>query len=101
MSFVSFKPFKALAVAAVALGPVLGALAAAPAQAADEALTPAQEEAVRGLVRQYILDNPEIIAEAIDRLRSKQQAAAQEAQKEGHCSPRRYAELRPRQSSAG
>lgn len=84
MTSIFFKPRKALAVAAVALGTAVAASAAAPApaQAADEALSPAQEEAVRGLVRQYILENPEIIAEAIDRLRSKQQAAAQEAQKE-------------------
>ncbi|WP_404380450.1 DsbA family protein [Caenispirillum salinarum] len=75
------KPRKALAVAAVALGVAFAAAAPAPALA-DEALTPAQEDAVRGLVREYILDNPEIIAEAIDRLRSKQQAAAEQAQKE-------------------
>lgn len=73
------KPRKALAVAAVALGT---AFTAAPALAADEALNPAQEDAVRALVREYILDNPEIIAEAIDRLRSKQQAAAEQAQKD-------------------
>ncbi|EKV29179.1 27kDa outer membrane protein [Caenispirillum salinarum AK4] len=76
------KPRKALAVAAVALGAAFAATAAPAPALADEALTPAQEDAVRGLVREYILDNPEIIAEAIDRLRSKQQAAAEQAQKE-------------------
>lgn len=71
----------ALAVAAVALAAAVTVAPAAPARAA-EALTDAQADAVRGLVRDYILENPEIIAEAIERLRAKQQEAAQTAQRE-------------------
>ena len=65
-------PGKALAVAAVALG----ASFASAAQAGDDALTPAQEDAVRALARQVILDDPEIIAAALERLRGKRQAEA-------------------------
>lgn len=82
MSLLLRLPRRLLSVAAVALA--VGAAAvtgpATSARAADEALTPAQEEAVRALVRDYILENPGIIAEAIDRLRARQQAAADAAQ---------------------
>jgi len=40
-------------------------------------LNPAQVEAVRKLVRQYIMENPEIIAEAIEALREKQRLVAE------------------------
>ncbi|MBW7850859.1 MAG: DsbA family protein [Rhodospirillales bacterium] len=55
-------------------------LAYAPAQATaqdQQPLSPAQTEAVRKLVRQYIMENPEIIAEAIEALREKQRLAAE------------------------
>lgn len=85
MTSIFSNPRKALAVATVALGSTFAATTAAlpvVAQAAEDALSPAQEEQVRGLVRQYILDNPEIIAEAIELLRDKQRAAAEQAQRE-------------------
>lgn len=66
------------AVAAVAV--MAGGLsAAAPVRAAD-ALTDAQKAEVRDLVRSYILENPDIVMEAIGILqaREEQQAAAQQ-----------------------
>ncbi len=53
---------------AVTAAPVLG-------QSPAKALTPAQEQAVRKLVRDYLIKNPEIIVEAIQRLREKRQQA--------------------------
>ena len=60
---------------------VLLALAASPAPALAQAPEPAAPEAraIEEIVRRYLLENPEIIAEAIERLRAKQ-AAAQEAE---------------------
>ncbi len=58
---------------------VLGLLAASPAgpgAAAAEDFSPAQEEAINKLVRQYILDHPEIILEAVQALEQRKQAAA-------------------------
>lgn len=50
-----------------------------PGARAEEtpALTAGQAEAVRKLVRDHILENPEIIAEAIEALREKQRLAAE------------------------
>lgn len=58
----------------------LGILAAAPAfaEATQPPLTPAQEEAVRKLVRDYLVNNPEVLLEAMQALRQKQRLAAQE-----------------------
>jgi len=44
---------------------------------ASETFTEAQEQAIRELVRSYILEHPEIILEAVKVLETKQQAAAQ------------------------
>jgi protein-disulfide isomerase len=56
------------------------AVTAAPvlAQGTSKALTPAQEQAVRKLVRDYLIENPEIIVEAMQRLRQKRQRAERE-----------------------
>lgn len=56
------------------------AATAAPvlAQGTAKALTPAQEQAVRKLVRDYLIENPEIIVEAMQRLRDKRQLAERE-----------------------
>jgi protein-disulfide isomerase len=67
---------KLLASAAVA---ALLAFAPPAAQAQEEQpLSPKQQEAVKKLVRDYIMANPEIIAEAIEALREKQRLAAEE-----------------------
>jgi protein-disulfide isomerase len=60
---------------AVAVSCVAGtAWLAPPALAADAALSPAQEEAVRALVRDTLIRNPEILNEAMEALQAKQQA---------------------------
>jgi protein-disulfide isomerase len=46
------------------------------AAAAEEAFTPEQQEAIRALVRSYILEHPEIILEAVQALEAKQAEAA-------------------------
>ena len=51
----------------------------APSAVAEDALTPAQEKAIEKLVEQYILDNPEVLVRAIDRLQAKRRAAEQAA----------------------
>lgn len=54
-------------------------LAAAPAARAQEepALSAKQSDAVRKLVRDYMMEHPEIIAEALEALREKQMLAAE------------------------
>ena len=46
----------------------------AAAPAAEPAFTPQQKRAVEDVVRQYLLDNPGVIIEAIEALRQKQKA---------------------------
>lgn len=57
---------------------LLLALLATPLPAAAEEFTPAQQEEINRLVRQYILDHPEVILEAVQALESRKQAAADE-----------------------
>lgn len=54
---------------------LLLALFAGPAQAASEPFNEAQEAAIKELVRSYILENPEILPEAIEILQARQEAA--------------------------
>jgi protein-disulfide isomerase len=56
--------------------------AAATAQDAKSTLTPEQEQRVRDLVKEYILANPEIILEAVQTLRRKQEEMAGKAARE-------------------
>ena len=42
-------------------------------------MTPAEKDAFRGEVRQYLLDNPEVILEAMDLLQARKAAAEQQA----------------------
>ena len=53
------------------------AVTAAPvlAESTPKALTPAQEQAIRNLVRDYLFKNPEIIVEAMQKLREKREQA--------------------------
>ena len=62
------RSFAAVAVAALLL-------TAGPAAAADS-FSPEQEEAIGKLVRQYILDHPEVILEAVQALEQRKQAQA-------------------------
>lgn len=59
---------------AVALSLSLALLPAAASAA--ESFTPAQEDAIRALVRSYILENPEVILEAVQALEARQAEAA-------------------------
>jgi len=62
-----------------------GSLFAAPALAQSDAkkpLTPEQEKAIQGVIKQYILDNPEVIIEAVEGLRKKQEAMKAEQAKQ-------------------
>lgn len=58
----------------------LGTAAWAPAGAQDSSFSDAQADEVKGLVREYILENPEIIAEAITLLQAKQENEKAERQ---------------------
>ncbi len=58
------------------------ALAALPAAGQEATFSAAEEERINELVRKHILDNPEIIAEAITLLQSRQEAQRQERQQE-------------------
>ena len=62
---------------------VLAAFAAAvltvPAMAED-ALTPAQQDAVRALVREVLRNNPELVMEALETLHARQEQVKQQAQ---------------------
>ncbi len=49
-------------------------LAALPALAAEDALSPRQKQAVEEVVRDYLLRNPEVLVEAIRALRTRQEA---------------------------
>ncbi|WP_445679458.1 DsbA family protein [Radicibacter daui] len=69
--------------AALAMALVAGPLMAPVARADDAApLSPAQQDAVRALVRETLVKNPEIIMEALQELK-KQQVAQQEASQKG------------------
>ena len=61
---------------------LLGLLAGAPAHAQSPAFTPEQRDALQGLIRQYILDHPEVIMEALTVMdaRQKQEAETRAAQ---------------------
>lgn len=65
--------------AAAAFIAALPAFAAPPAVAAD-ALTPAQQDAVRELVHQYLLDNPEVLIEALQAYQARADAESQKRQ---------------------
>ena len=70
------------AAAAVSLGAVLFLAPPSMAQnTSSEAISAEQKKAFEGIVREYILENPEIITEAIERLRQKQRLAEARADK--------------------
>lgn len=76
--------FRPLAAAAMGLLLLAGPLSAAPAAFAAEAkapLTAAQEEAIKALVKRYIIEHPEIIVEAMERLRADREKKQKQAVK--------------------
>lgn len=66
---------------ALALAGLAFSLAAVPARAQGQALTPEQRQAVVDLVRETLLKNPEIIQEAMIELERRNQVAQAEAQR--------------------
>jgi protein-disulfide isomerase len=60
---------------------IVGLLPPAAVAQDDQSLTPKQQDAVRKLVHDYIMENPAIVAEAIDALREKEALAAENAGK--------------------
>ena len=57
------------------------ALMAAPSARAQDDLNPKQQDAVKKLIHDYIMENPSIIADAIEALRQKEDMAAEAAAK--------------------
>ena len=53
-------------------------LAALPALAAEDALSPRQKQAVEEVVREYLLRNPEVLVEAIRAWQARQEAEDRE-----------------------
>ncbi|MBI3445709.1 MAG: DsbA family protein [Magnetospirillum sp.] len=53
------------------------ALTALPAQAQEAPLTPKQAEAVKKVVRDYLMEHPEVLGEALEALREKMRAQAE------------------------
>ncbi len=72
------QPFVARAVVAIAILAVSGIAAA---RADDASLSPAQQDAVRKIVHDYLAEHPEAIVDAIQTLRERDQAAARDATK--------------------
>jgi protein-disulfide isomerase len=56
--------------------------AAFPARAQDKPFTPEQEKRIKEMVKEYILANPEIILEAVQTLRRRQEEAQKKAAQE-------------------
>ena len=64
----------ARAVAVPALALLLASQAWAPAGASSHGLSPTQKKQVEEIIRQYLLQNPEIMVEAINNLRTREEA---------------------------
>jgi len=72
--------FRSLAIAALGLLLLAGPLSPAPSVAAEAKapLSGAQEEAIKKLVRKYLIEHPEIIVEAMERLRAEREKKQKE-----------------------
>ncbi len=89
MRFVHYRPgglARILMVAGLVIG--LAVSSVPPSQAAEDNLSAAQQKQVEELVRKYIVDHPEVIVEAIQRMQAREQEAqkvrAQAALKDNH-----------------
>ncbi len=83
-------PFFRLA-AVASLVVALALLHPDPARAAGDELSPAQKKQVEEIVRQYLLKNPEVLIEALNTLRTREEA--EEAKGQGDAIAGRRAEL--------
>lgn len=57
------------------------AFAAVPAGAEEKSPSPAERKAIEGIVRDYIMNNPEVVIQSIQGLRAREEKAAQEKAK--------------------
>ena len=80
-----------LALAVPALALLLAAQAWTPAGASNHALSPAQKKQVEEVVRQYLLKNPEVMVEAINNLRTREES--EEAQSTQEIIAKRQADI--------
>jgi len=83
------RPWRLSAIIAAALTLIIAAAwivsargadneSAAAAEAREAGFDAKQQAAIKAMVREYILENPEILPEAVEKLRAKQMAAAME-----------------------
>jgi len=82
------------------LAVLLVAVSIAPAGAADP-LTPAQSDAVRQIIREYLVENPEILIEALRSYESRMAATAQKQRQETLAQRRDQLERDPTSPVAG
>ena len=80
--------FRLLAAAALGAALIIGSGPALP-EAAKKPLTAAQEKAIKDLVRKYIIDHPEVIVEAMEKLRADRQKREKERVKRALVSMRK------------
>ena len=73
--------FRSVATVAYLGAMLLLSFASMAQNASSGAISAEQKKAFEGIVREYILENPEIITEAIERLREKQRLAEAQADK--------------------
>jgi protein-disulfide isomerase len=80
-----------------------GLAMAVPAGAADapKTFTPEQEKAIRDIVREYLVNNPEVLIEAIESLQEKQQAAEKDMRQKALAQNRAELERDPASPVAG
>ncbi|SMF67235.1 Protein-disulfide isomerase [Tistlia consotensis] len=71
-----------LMLAAALLAGSLGLAAPAAAQQSTPALDPGQKAAIEGLIHDYLLAHPEVIVEAVQKLKERQQAADEARQQQ-------------------
>lgn len=72
---------KKIALIALLLGGVAFGAYSGVAKAAETALSDAQKTEIKGVIKEYLLENPEIIAEAMNALRDKQEREMEEMAK--------------------
>jgi protein-disulfide isomerase len=86
-----------------ALAMAAGLVLSAPPRAADapKVFTPDQEQAIRQLVRDYLVNHPEVLMEAIQALQEKQQAAEKDLRQKALAAHRRDLEQDPSSPVAG
>jgi protein-disulfide isomerase len=86
---------------AIALLVLAACVAATPAAAANDTLTPDQKRAVEEVIRDYLVENPEILDEAMESLRRKREAAVERQRADALAAVREELETDPSAPVAG